>query len=119
MKILLDECVPKRLGRALFEHQVMTTPQAGWAGIKNGELLGRAAEDFDIFVTVDRNLAFQQNLSSLPLPVVVIHARSNKLRDIQQHVPALQQTLSSPLASRIYHIGELRLVRDLQDKSTG
>ena len=91
----------------------MTTPQVGWAGITNGELLGRAAKDFDVFVTVDRNLAFQQNLSNLPLPVIVIHARSNKLRDMQQYVSALQQTLSSSLTRRIYHIGELRVVRDL------
>ena len=122
MRVLLDECVPKRLKNFLSEHEVVTTPQAGWAGITNGELLRRAAEGFDVFVTADRNLAFQQNLSSLALPVIVIHARSNKLRDMQPHVSALQQTLNSPLLRRIYHIGELRLVRDLrsvQDKSTG
>ena len=110
MKILLDECVPKRLGRLLSEHDVVTTPQAGWAGITNGELLQRASKDFDVFVTVDRNLAFQQNPSNLPLPVIVIHARSNKLKDLLHHVPALQQTLSSMLARQVYHIGGLRLL---------
>ena len=110
MKILPDECVPKRLGRLLPEHDVMTTPQAGWAGITNGELLQRAANAFDVFVTVDRNLAFQQNPSHLPLPVIVIHARSNKLRDIVHNVPALQQTLSSGLTRQVYHIGVLRLL---------
>ncbi|MDX6288765.1 MAG: hypothetical protein QOH42_564 [Blastocatellia bacterium] len=110
MKILLDECVPQRLGRLLPEHDVITTPQAGWAGITNGDLLQRASKDFDVFVTVDRNLAFQQNPSNLPLPVIVIHARSNKLRDMQQHLPALQQTLSSGLARQVYHIGVLRLL---------
>jgi predicted nuclease of predicted toxin-antitoxin system len=89
VKILLDECVPKRLGRFLTEHDVITTPQAGWTGITNGELLNRASGDFDVFVTVDRNLAFQQNLTKLPLPVIVIHARSNKLKDLLHHVPAL------------------------------
>ena len=79
MKILLDECVPKRLRRLLSDHDVITTQEAGWAGITNGELLERASKDFDGFVTVDRNLAFQQNPSNLPLPVIVIHARSNKL----------------------------------------
>jgi hypothetical protein len=110
VKILLDECVPKRQGRLLSDHDVVTTPQAGWAGITNGELLPRASKDFDIFVTVDRNLAFQQNPSNLPLPVVVIHARSNKLRDLAQHVPALQQALSPILARQVYHIGALRLI---------
>ena len=110
MKILLDECVPKRLGRLLSDHNVMTTPQAGWAGITNGELLQRASKGFDVFVTVDRNLAFQQNPSNLPLPVIVIHARSNKLKDLLHHVPALQRTLSSSLTHEVHHIGTLRLV---------
>ncbi len=110
MKILLDECVPKRFARLLSEHDVVTTPQAGWAGITNGELLKRAAKDFDVLVTVDRNLAFQQNPSNLLLPVIVIHARSNKLKDLLHHVPALQQTLSSMLARQVYHIGALRLI---------
>jgi len=110
VKILLDECVPKRLGRLLPEHDVMTTPQVGWAGITNGELLQRASKNFDAFITVDRNLAFQQNPSNLPLPVMVIHARSNKLKDLQQHLPAIQQTLISPLTRQVYHIGALRLI---------
>ena len=110
MKVLLDECVPKRLGRLLSEHDVVTTPQAGWAGNRNGELLQRASKGFDVFVTVDRNLAFQQNPSNLPLPVIVIHARSNKLKDLLHHVPALQQTLSSRLMRQVYHIGALRLI---------
>lgn len=110
MRVLLDECVPKRLKSFLLEHDVMTTPQAGWVGITNGELLRQASKDFDVFVTVDRNLAFQQNLSNLPLPVIVIHARSNKLKDLVYHVPALQQTLGSTLVHQVYHIGALRLI---------
>jgi len=112
VRILLDECVPKRLGRFLSEHDVITTPQAGWAGITNGELLRRASKDFDVFVTVDRNLAFQQSVSNLPLPVIVIHAQSNKLRDLSPHVPKLQQMLSFSLSRRVHHVGALRLVDD-------
>jgi hypothetical protein len=117
VRVRLDECVPKRLKRFLLEHDVTTTPQAGWAGVTNGELVRRAANEFDVFVTVDRNLAFQQNPSNLPLPVIVIHARSNKLKDLLHHVPALQRTLSSMLACEIYHIGALRLI-DLSSKSS-
>jgi len=114
VRILLDECVPKRLGRFLSEHDVITTPQAGWAGITNGELLRRASKDFDVFVTVDRNLAFQQSSSNLPLPVIVIHAQSNKLKDMTPHVPKLQEMLNSSLGRRVHHIGTLRLVDDLR-----
>jgi len=110
VKILLDECVPKRLGRLLSTHDVVTTPEAGWAGVGNGELLERASKDFDVFITVDRNLTFQQNPSNLPLPVIVIHAPSNKLKDLVNYLPALQQTLLSDLVCQAYHIGALRLV---------
>jgi len=110
VRVLLDECVPKRLGRLLAQHEVVTATQAGWAGITNGELLRRVAADFDVFVTVDRNLSFQQNLTNLPLPVVVIHARSNKLKDLEHHLPALEQLLGAVLDRRIYHIGFLRLL---------
>ena len=109
MKVLLDECVPARLSRLLSQHEVSTAQKAGWSGIKNGELLRRAAADFDAFITVDRNLAFQQNQSNLPIPVIVINSRSNNLKDIEPHAPALLQTLSSPLERRVYHIGSLRL----------
>ena len=108
MKILLDECVPERLSRLLSPHEVSTAQQAGWSGIKNGELLRRAAAAFDAFVTVDRNLAFQQNQRNLPIPVIVINSRSNNLKDIEPHAPVLLQTLSSTLERRVYHIGGLR-----------
>jgi hypothetical protein len=58
MKVLLDECVDRRLARDIEGHEVRTVPEAGWAGLKNGELLKRAQDQFDVFVTVDRNLPF-------------------------------------------------------------
>ena len=61
MKILLDECIDRRLAKDIQGHEVLTVPQAGWAGIKNGELLRLAQAQFDVFVTVDQNLSFQQN----------------------------------------------------------
>jgi hypothetical protein len=63
VKVLLDECVDRRLARDIEGHEVRTVPEAGWAGLKNGELLKRAQGQFDIFVTVDRNLPFQRDLS--------------------------------------------------------
>jgi hypothetical protein len=63
VKLLLDECVDRRFAKELQGHFVKTVPQMGWATIKNGELLALAEKEFDVFITVDRNLSFQQNLS--------------------------------------------------------
>ena len=73
MRILLDECIDRRFAKELEGHEVMTVPQVGWAGIKNGELLTRAQSKFDAFVTVDRNLAFQQNIPQFTIAVVVLN----------------------------------------------
>ena len=64
MRVLLDECVDWRLARDLSAHDVKTAQQMGWIGITNGEPLALASRDFDVFVTVDRNLSFQQNLAA-------------------------------------------------------
>jgi Domain of unknown function (DUF5615) len=64
VKVLLNECVDWRLARDLVGHDVKTARQMGWTAIKNGELLALASRQFEVFVTVDRNLSFQQNLVS-------------------------------------------------------
>ena len=71
MKILLDECVDQRFRKDLVGHDVVTVQEAGWAGKKNGELLGLASESYDVFLTVDRNLYFQQNRSTITIAVLV------------------------------------------------
>jgi len=65
VNILIDECIDRRLAKQLSGHIVKTVPQMGWAGIKDSELLGLAEIEFDVFITVDRNLPFQQNLVTL------------------------------------------------------
>lgn len=72
MRILLDECIDRRLARFLPGHSVRTVPQAGWAGIKNGELMSLAQHEFDVFVTVDRNLSYQQNLKRYGIATIVL-----------------------------------------------
>jgi hypothetical protein len=89
VKILLDECIDWRLSRDIAGHDVKTARQMGWASIKNGELLALAAQDFDLFVTVDRNLSFQQHLVAYSIAVVVLKARSNRLADLRPLVPKL------------------------------
>lgn len=89
MRILLDECVDWRLSRDIIGHDVKTARQMGWATIKNGELLALAAQQFDAFVTVDRNLSFQQNLGAFPIAVLVLRARTNRIADLRPLIPAL------------------------------
>lgn len=89
MKILLDECVDWRLSRRIAGHEVKTARQMGWNSIKNGELLALAATAFDVFLTVDRNLSFQQNLGALPIAVVILAAHSNRLAELERLVPRL------------------------------
>ena len=94
MRLLLDECVPARLSRALPSHQVSTVGQEGWSGIKNGQLLALAAGRFDALVTVDKNLPYQQNTRKLPLAVIVLDAPSNELPSLLPIVPALERVLA-------------------------
>jgi predicted nuclease of predicted toxin-antitoxin system len=95
MRLLLDECVPARLKRALSGHDVSTVVLQGWAGIKNGELLALAAASFDAFVTVDKNLPYQQNTAGLPLAVLVLDSVSNELSALLPLMPSLEQALSA------------------------
>lgn len=82
MKILLDECVDRRLARELTGHDVKTVPQMGWAGTKNGELLRQAENEFEIFLTTDKNIKFQQTVSNMKIAILVLDAPSNRLSDL-------------------------------------
>ena len=95
MRLLLDECVPAGLKRALPDHQVSTVVLQGWSGVKNGRLLTLAAHDFDALVTVDKNLPYQQNQADLPVAVLILDAPSNELNVLQALVPALEAALSA------------------------
>jgi len=89
MRVFLDECVDWRLSRDLPGHDVRTARQMGWTTIKNGELLALASREFDVFVTVDRNLAFQQNPARLTIAVIILNAPTNRLASLKQLVPKL------------------------------
>ena len=83
MRILLDECLPARLSRDLAGHEARSVADMGWRGRRNGELLRLAEQEFDVFLTVDRNLSFQQDVGRFTVAVVVLKARSNQLRDLR------------------------------------
>ena len=105
MKLLLDECIDRRLARELPGHFVRTVPQMGWATIKNGRLLRLAEKEFDVFVTVDRNLSFQQNLPKFDLAVAVLRARSNRLEDLKPLAAPLRATLPMLKPGKVIVIG--------------
>ncbi len=95
MRVLLDESLPRRLKQELPEHEVSTVPEAGWAGTKNGELLSLAEPDFEVFVTMDRQLPFQQNLAGLDLCTVILVARSNDISDLRPLASTLRSAVNA------------------------
>ena len=103
-RILLDECLPRDLKKHLESHDVKTVPEAGWASKENGELLALAVPDFDVFVTVDRNLTFQQNLTDLRIAVIVLVARGNRLIDLQPLVPRLLGAIDAIEPGRVVRV---------------
>jgi len=99
MRVLLDECLPRKLGRLLAGHQVMTVPQAGLSGLKNGALLAQAAGRFDVLVT---SMPSQQNLQSAGLALVMLVAISNSLEQLAPLVPALLAILPTVVPGQVY-----------------
>ena len=105
MNILLNECVPARFARSLIDHAVTTVPKHGWRGIKNGELLELAEKQFDVFVTVDRKLAAQQDLKKFRIPIILIRARTNRLEHIRPLAAELLERLSAAVAGELTIVG--------------
>ena len=104
MRILLDECLPKDLGKELSAHQVKTVPQAGWASISNGKLLAliAASGKFDVFITVDKNLPHQNKTKSLPFAIVILRAKSNRLPHILPFASEIVRRLAEFLPGHVY-----------------
>ena len=105
MRILLDEDLPRRLGALLVGHECSTVPRSGWAGIKNGKLLALAATRFDVFLTMDRNLEFQQNMASIPIAVLVVEAVSNRMEHLVPLVPAILMELNHVPPKMLRRVG--------------
>ena len=103
MRVLLDENVDWRMRRGFdAAHDVVTVKYRGWSGKKNGKLLRAAAAEFDVFVTLDSNLQYQQNVAALDLAVVVIRAPSSDLADLDPLLPQLNVLLPSVRSGRSY-----------------
>ena len=93
MRVLLDECLPRRWAGIIIGHAVTTVPRAGWAGLKNGALLARIEGNHDAFVTVDQNLVAQQNLSQRGFGVIIVRAPTNTLASLAPLTPLLMAAL--------------------------
>ena len=105
MRVLLDENLPHDLMSPLSRHEVSTVQGMGWAGVENGDLLRNASGHTDAFVTMDRKLERQQNLSALPFGVVLIVARSNRVQDLLPLVPDVLAALDRIQAGRLEQVG--------------
>ena len=105
MKVLLDECVPRKLRRELPEHEVLTVTERGWSGIKNGELLALAAPEFDLFLTVDQSLKYQQNLTGVDIGIILMVARNNRLKTLLPLMPDVREALEKIKAGDFIRVG--------------
>ncbi len=105
MKVLLDECVDSRLARHITGFATSTVHDLGWSGITNGKLLTLAQTQFDVLVTVDRNLSFQQHLPKYSIAVVLIHSRRSRLDDLIALVPEIVAAISTAAVGAVTHVG--------------
>lgn len=105
MRILLDENFPADFAKLLVGHEVSTVHSLGWSGIKNGELLRRAHSICEAFITLDRNLEFQQNIKVLPFGVVGVRCISNRMADLTPHIPSILSAASRVAPSQIERVG--------------
>jgi hypothetical protein len=104
-RVILDECLPRKLAGLLETEDVTTVPKHGWASKKNGELLTLVSQEFDVFVTHDENLEHEQNLLNFDVGIVVIHAQSNRLADIQPLVTDIDTAIESVTPHHVAHVG--------------
>ncbi len=102
-KALLDENLPRKLKWSLTADAV-TVPEHGWAGVKNGQLLKLAAQEFDVFLTMDNGIKHQQNISGLDLCIVLLSAPSNDIDDLLPLVPSINRSFQDARPGKLIHV---------------
>lgn len=105
MRVLLDECVPRKLKQELPGHEVLTVTERGWSGVKNGELLALAVAEFDAFLTVDQNLKYQQNLQTFSIAILLLIAPNNRLKTLLPLMPDVREALAEIKAGEFVRVG--------------
>ena len=106
MRVLLDENLPRRLKRHFSaDVEVLTVQERGWSGIKNSEVLRLAAGEFDVFLTMDRGVQFQQNLQGLAIGMLIIRAPSNRFEDLQPLIAEVHNALNTIQPGQVRRVG--------------
>lgn len=105
MRLLIDECVPRKLKFMFRGHECQTVREAGFGSKENGELLALAENNFDVLVTIDKNIRFQQNIARRNIAILIIRASSNDLDDILSHVPAALAALATLKPGQVVEVG--------------
>ena len=106
MRVLLDECLPKKLKNDLQGHDCRTVPEAGFAGRKNGELISLAERSgFEVFLTVDKGVEYQRNLAGTKIAILIVRAKSNRLKDLLPYAPACLAAMRSIRPGQLVRIG--------------
>ena len=104
MKVLLDECLPRKLKREVQADEINTVPEMGWAGTKNGKLLRLVEQEFDVLLTNDQNIEHQQNLQQFELAVIVLVALTNDIEDLRPLMPAANEAMRNIKPKEIKYI---------------
>jgi len=106
MRVLIGECAPRAPRNFLLKHghERLAVHEAGWSGKENGELLAAVEAEFDVLVTLDTNLRYQENLTGRRIAIVVLFARSNRLSHVSPYFPACLQALESIKPREIVHL---------------
>jgi predicted nuclease of predicted toxin-antitoxin system len=106
MRILLDECIPRKLKNSFRSHDCTTVPEEGLTGRKNGELLTVAQQrGSQVFLTLDRGIEYQQNLRTRSIAVILIRAKSNRLADLLPLVPEILTVLDAIRPGELHNVG--------------
>jgi len=105
MKILLDECVTKKLIPFLKDHEVSTVSQMKWNGLKNGELISKVEQGgFEMLLTIDKKIKYQQNISKYDIIIVIINTPSSAIQFLSEYIPNLNKAINSFEKGNFYYI---------------
>lgn len=106
MKLLLDECVPGRLKRDFADYEIFTIDEAGFKGLKNGNLIGASSGIFDVLITVDKNIEHQQNRDRLPIAIIILSAKGNRYESLSPLISEALKVLENVKIGEIIKIEE-------------
>ena len=111
MKVLLDECITKKLKSYLEDFEVYTVVEMGWSGVKNGKLMSLCVmNNFDILLTIDKNMMYQQNLEKYSITIVVLNSLTSKLEELKLFIPSFSKQIWNLKKNKVYIIEKPELL---------